>query len=141
MKNLIFIFFLLFSKFSFSLSISEIDISGERIENCKLSTESLNAAFNAAARYNRVAIKSGSTVGLYHQVNALPTSNFSCAANMYFDISFYDFASISGKRVFVKKILCSRSVLLTGENIDIQTRINNAAKDIFDECIADIQKR
>lgn len=141
MKSLIPIILLFFSNYCFSLSVNEIEIGGENIVNCSLSGEGVDAALSSTARYNRISIKKSSHINAYHQVNALPLLNNSCAANLYFDIRVYDFAQVMGKNIFTKIVLCSKSYILTGDISTMQTRLNNAAKEAFELCLVDIEKK
>jgi len=141
MKNLISLILLLFSNFSYSLPINEIEIGGEKITNCSLSHESVDAALSSVARYNRINIKGTSYVMAYHQVNALPIQNNSCAANLYFDIRVYDSTRVLGKNIFTKIVLCSNSFILTGDISGMQTRLNNAAKEAFELCLVEVEKK
>ena len=141
MKNLIPIILFLFCNYSYSLSINEVKIVGEEIENCSLSRESVDASLSSVARYNRINIKATGNVTIYHQVNALPVQSNFCAVNLHLDFRVHDYVRVKDKNIFTTIQLCSQSYMLTGIISGLQTRLNDAAKQAFELCLVEIEKK
>lgn len=143
MKKLLFACLLMVAQSGYSADLTEVRISGEKIKNCNLTTESVSAALGATMRYNRINLtESYSGVVLYHAVAA---SNISggCAAYITVEFKVYDFVFVKNlnKKIMTGAVLCGQGTLLTGPTYDMQTRVNDSAKDMAQQCLLEISKQ
>jgi hypothetical protein len=142
MKKLLFIYLLLIAQSSYSADLMEVHVIGEKINNCNLSENSVTAALVGAMKYNSIkSSKSFSGVFLYHSVNAMKT-NTGCVAHSRIEFKVYEsvFVRSLNKKVMSEVVLCSKGVLLTGPEYDMQTRVNDAVKDYAQQCLLEISK-
>lgn len=146
MKKFIFIFitlFILLSK-AYGLNLDKVNVFGENINECGLSNTSVTAALASVMRYNRIPMeKNHSGVNLYHQVTAIDLGN-SCVAHI--NLSFYIYETKVFVPTFRKNIstdinLCNKSMLLTGAKYSMQGRLNDAAKNLTELCLVEIDKK
>ncbi len=143
MKKLFFTFLLIIAQSSYSANLTEVKITGEKILGCNLSTDSVSAALVGTMRYNRINITDKTSgVYLYHNVTAM-NINGGCAASLVVEFKVYEYVFIKNlnKAIMTGSILCSNGTLLTGPTHNMQTRINDAAKDMAQQCLLEISKQ
>ena len=142
MKKLLLVCLLTIVQSSYSADLTEVRISGEQINSCNLSRDSVSAALGAAMRYNRIKLTENlGGVVLYHAVTA-QTINGGCAAVVKVEFKVYEFVFVKNlnKKIMSGAVLCGNGTLLTGPTYDLQTRVNNSAKDMAQQCLLEISK-
>lgn len=141
MKKLVLTFLILFIGNAHSLTLSMVEVYGEPISKCELSSESIDAALKSVMRYNRIQVSS-SRVKLYHSAVAIDMSS-SCAVNL--SIMFYLHEKIYSPNLktslYADVVLCENNTLLTGPKYNLQTRVNDMAKEMVDKCLAKIDSK
>jgi hypothetical protein len=128
---------------AFSLNLESVNVFGEKVSECNVSQSAANASISSAMRYNRIGLSKESKVHAYHQITVVDTSG-GCAATVNFQIYFNSFANVPQKnnqKVFLKHLLCSQVVLLTGPRYDFGTRVSDFLKEAVDFCIDEISKQ
>ncbi len=143
MKKLLLVCFLTIAQSSYSADLTEVKISGEQIKDCNLSRDSVTAALVGAMRYNRIKItESFNGVHLYHSVTAL-NINGGCAASVVVEFKVYEYLYIKNlnKNIMTGAVICGDGTLLTGPTHNMQTRVNDAAKDMAQRCLLEISKQ
>ena len=139
----IFILILFCSK-THGLTLDEVDVFGEKIDDCGLSSDSVTASLASLMRYNKISMgRSLKSINLYHQVTALDMGN-TCSASLY--ISFYTYESKIFVPTFKRNlsadvVLCNKSMMLAGPKYDLQSRINDRAKGLAEQCLLIIDKK
>ncbi|MCF8194474.1 MAG: hypothetical protein K9J38_00585 [Polynucleobacter sp.] len=143
MKILIFILILFCSK-TYGLRLDEVDVFGEKIDSCGLSSESVTASLASAMRYNKIPmVRSIDAITLYHAVTALEMGN-SCSANLYISFYIYEpkiFVPTIKRNLSADVVLCKKNMLLVGPKHDLQRRINDGAKELAEQCLLTIDKK
>lgn len=142
MKKLLFIFFLLLSQYGYSAYLTEVKVIGERVSGCDLNEDSVTAALIGTMRYNRVNVtESDGGVYLYHQVNAMDVAG-GCAVNVSLQFIVYEYVFVKNlkKKIMSQAELCSYNHLMTGPKYNMQTRVNDIAKELAQKCLIRISK-
>lgn len=144
MKKLLFIYLLTIAQFGYSANLTEVNVFGEKVTDCNLSTASVTAALTGTMRYNRINVTDnfGGVVYLYHQVTAANISG-GCAANVKIEFKVYEgvFVKNLNKKVTTNAVICSENSILIGQISTFQTRVNDAAKDMAQQCLLEISKK
>ena len=144
MNNLVFVILIMFGTNTFGLTLNKVNIFGEDIRECGLSSDSVTASLASLMRYNRIAMdKSLNSVNLYHQVTSIDLGN-SCASNINISFHTYEpsiFVPTLKKNISADAVLCNKTVLLTGPKSSMQNRVNNEAKSLAEECLLVIDKK
>lgn len=143
MKKLLFICLLVFTQTTYSADLTAVDVFGETIDACGLRSDSVTAALVGTMRYNRINIKkSPFGVNLYHQVTAMNIRG-GCVANVRVEYKVYEsvFVENLNKKIFSSAVLCGKVILLTGPEHNMQTRVNDEAKAIAQECLLEISQK
>lgn len=142
MKKLLFTCFLMVAQSSYSADLTEVNIFGEDITGCNLSSDSVTAALLGTMRYNRINIKKSiDGVNLYHQVTAMNIRG-GCVANVRVEFKVYEYIYVRNlnKKIMSNAVICGNVILLTGPEHNIQTRVNDSAKEIAQQCLLKISK-
>ena len=144
MKRLCLIILFLLGSNAYALTLDRVNLFGEDIKECGLSSESVTASLASLMRYNRISMTDSlSGVNLYHQVTAIDTGN-GCAAHA--SILFYSyqtniFVPTLKRSLSADVVLCNKSALLTGPKHSLQTRVNNEIKSLAEQCLLIIDKK
>lgn len=143
MKKLLFACLLMVAQSSYSADLTEVRISGEKINGCNLSMNSVAASLGATMRYNRINLteKFGG-VNLYHAVTA-HSNGGQCATFVKVEFKIYEYVFVKNlnQKIMSSVVLCGNGTLLTGPSYDMQTRVNDAAKDMAQQCLLEISKQ
>ena len=144
MKKILIFILILFCSKTYGLTLDEVDVFGEKIDECGLSSDSVTASLASLMRSNKIPMgRSLKSINLYHQVTALDLGN-TCSANLY--ISFYSyepkiFVPTIKKNLSADVVLCKKTILMTGPKYDLQSRINDRAKGLAEQCLLIIDKK
>jgi hypothetical protein len=142
MKKLLLVCLLTIAQSSYSADLTEVNIFGEDITGCNLSSDSVTASLLGTMRYNRINVSKGfNGVNLYHQVTAMRVQG-GCVANVRVEFKVYDYIFVKNlnKKVMSNAVICGNVFLLTGPEHNIQTRVNDSAKEIAQKCLLEISK-
>lgn len=125
-----------------ALTLKSVNIFGEDVNECDVTSSSVDAALAAVMRYSRIDVSPSSPTNLYHQVTLLDV-NSGCAASI--NISIYSlevsFIPTYQKKVVHHAVLCTKSSLLTGPRYNMQSRVNDFAKRMVESCLMQIDKK
>ena len=144
MKKILILVLILFGSKTYGLTLDSVNVFGEDIKNCGLSSDAVTASLASVMRYNKIQInKSSNSVDLYHQVTAVDMGN-ACSAHI--NISFYTyepkiFVPTLKRNLSADAVLCNKSMLLTGPKYDLQSRLNESAKTLAEQCLLVIDKK
>ncbi len=142
MKKLLFTCLLIIAQSSYSANLTEVNIFGEDIPECNLSSDSVTASLLGTMRYNRIDTnKTFNGVNLYHQVTAMKIQG-GCVANVRVEFKVYEYIFVKNlnKKVMSNAVICGKVFLLTGPEHNMQTRVNDSAKEIAQKCLLEISK-
>lgn len=142
MKKLVFVFLLAIANVVYSEDLTQVNVFGEDINGCGLRSESVTAALVGTMRYNRInVIKGFGGVNLYHQITAMDIRG-GCAANVRVEFKTFEYVYVANlnKKIMSNVVLCGNVMLLTGPEHNMQTRVNNSAKELAQECLLKISR-
>jgi hypothetical protein len=143
MKKLLLVFFLTIAQSAYSANLTEVNIYGEKISDCSLTNASVSAALAGTMRYNRVNVTEKiSDIGLYHRVTSVKI-NGGCAVSVQLEFQVFENILVKNlnKKIMTNAVLCGKNELLAGPIYDMQTRVNNSASDMAQQCLLEISKK
>ncbi len=107
---------------------------------CGLSKPSMESSVRSAMRYNRVAeTQELGTPIIYTLATPLILSRGLCVVSYRLEISRYQYGDIGGPaRIYGSMVFCSKGGVMTGDSVDMRTRLNDALKTAFDDCLSEI---
>lgn len=142
MKKYLPIFLSFISCASFSLTLESVKVFGEEVSECNVTQNGANSSISAAMRFNRIEMSDELIFRAYHQITVLEISG-GCAATVNFQIFFNSFVPIPPKNtrtIFLKNLLCSQMVTISGPKYNFGSRVNQNLKESVDLCINEISK-
>lgn len=142
-KFIILLCLFMFAAKSYGLTLDRVFVFGEDIKSCGLSKEPITASLAGVMRYNRISMDTYADVNVYHQVTAVDLGS-SCAASVNLQFYVYEtkiFVPSIKKSLSANVVLCNLSMLLTGPKHDMQSRLNENAKSLAEQCLVKIDKK